>query len=350
MRLLVLYSELSGYFYSCLINLVENYDVDVQLVMSPINHQAPFNFEKHSKIKLYFKSEFEDFNSLYKHFAKFNPELVFVSGWSDKLYLRMCYKFNNQGKMVIVGFDNQWFGSLKQRCFTLISRLFVNLVFSHAWVPGLYQYEYARRLGFKRDNVLLGLYSGNQRVFNDSYLKNKEKRALSFPKTFVFVGRFSPEKGALELYNTFNSLSENERNGWKLIFIGAGPLLANLISNDNVLVRGFMQLDELIEAVPGLGCLVFPSLRDAWGVSVHELSAAGLPLIVSNAAGSITSFVKIAYNGYTFEAENYQDLKEKMILITRMSDCELSIFGDRSAILSSQITPQIWAANLMSIK
>ena len=43
---------------------------------------------------------------------------------------------------------------------------------------------------------------------------------------------------------------------------------------------------ENLEKVKNAGCFVLPSLKDNWGVVVHEFAAAGLPLIISDGVGA----------------------------------------------------------------
>lgn len=349
MKLLVLYSELAGYFYSCIETLVKEHDAEVTIIMWPVNKQAPFNFAKNSKITIRGKEEFKDRAALLAYCNEQQPDILYTSGWMDKDYLKIASHFRKNGKPVIVALDTQWFGTARQWLATILSPLYIKRIFTNIWVPGLFQYEYARRLSFDRRKISTGMYSGNQPFFYDTFLKNREAKKASYPRNFIYVGRFSPEKGTLELFSIFNSFTAEERNGWKLTFIGTGPLRDQMNETESIEIKNFLQPQELPSVVPNAGCLVFPSNRDAWGVSVHEFCAAGLPLLVTDAAGAITAFVKEGYNGFTFQAGNKESLKKALLHIMKLDDNELYQMGERSASLSFQITPQTWAATLMSI-
>lgn len=349
MRLLVLYSELAGYFYSCLETLVADYDVEVTVVMWPVNKQAPFRFKENPKIRIREKSEFADRGQLLEFCRQYDPSILYTSGWMDKDYLAVASVFRKQGKPVIVALDTQWFGTSRQWLATAISPFYFKRIFTNVWVPGLFQYEYARRLSFPRNRISTGMYSGNQPAFHASYLQHRASKQEKYPRNFYYIGRFSPEKGTKELYTVFRSFSAEERNGWRLVFVGTGPLKNEIQPTDSIEVRDFLQPEELPSVVADAGCLVFPSNRDAWGVSVHEFCAAGLPLVVSDAAGAITAFVRERYNGYTFKAGSTDSLRKSLLKLMQTRESDLLTMGDRSASLSFQITPSTWAATLVSI-
>ena len=115
-----------------------------------------------------------------------NPNLTVVSGWVDLCYLRMSRMLISNKKDVIVGFDDQWHGTLKQRVAQVLGKLkFFKIFFSVAWVSGLYQYEYARKLGFKKQQIIYDLYSANVDLFNDYYLKNLKFKQKKYPNIFI---------------------------------------------------------------------------------------------------------------------------------------------------------------------
>ena len=49
--------------------------------------------------------------------------------------------------------------------------------------------------------------------------------------------------------------------------------------------------------------------NEHWGVVVHEAAAAGLPLLLSNTTYAGTHFLVEGINGYSFDENNYKDLK-----------------------------------------
>lgn len=348
MKLLVLYTELAAYFHACVQHLVHAYDAEAKVFMWPINPQAPFQFASEPGIQIHEKNAFPD-QQLLEACKTYNPDIIYVSGWSDKAYLAVARHFYQQGTPVICGMDNQWFGRWRQRLATLASPFLLKNKFSHFWVPGMFQYEYVRRLGYARERILTGVYCADHRRFYEAYQRHRPLKAQAYPKNFLYVGRLSPEKGTLNLYRAFQALVAEGMTDWKLTFIGTGPEGAHMQPSEQIDMRGFIHPRELPELAREGGCLVFPSLRDAWGVSIHEFAAAGLPLVATDAAGAITAFVRHGYNGYAFERGKEASLKQALRNIMQLDEQALLEMGDRSAQLSLQLTPESWATTLLSV-
>ncbi|MDQ3192353.1 MAG: glycosyl transferase family 1, partial [Bacteroidota bacterium] len=145
-KILFLYTELAAYFLSCIKALAKEEGYEIHIVHWPLNPEAPFEFDFPEQVKFYPKKEYSRINLL-KLAAQINPDLIYCSGWIDKDYLKICQRYRRKIP-VIVGFDNQWVGSTKQ-WLAVASRSFtITPYFSHAWVPGERQVEFALKLGF----------------------------------------------------------------------------------------------------------------------------------------------------------------------------------------------------------
>ena len=346
MKILFLYTEIATYFLAGVKALLNNYDCEVKIVRWPVNAQAPFNFTFSGKLDVYDRDKCKD-EDLQALVDTFQPDMILLSGWADKGYVTVARRFKKKGGTTVCMMDNQWFGTIRQKIATLLSPVFLKSTFDFFWVPGMFQYEYARRLGYPREKILTGMYCSEQPDFFAAHQNYREAKSRSYPHTFLYVGRLSPEKGTLNLYHAFRGIQN--KKGWRLIFIGAGPEGAFMKENEHIEIRGFVQPKDLPDLTAEGGCLVFPSLRDAWGVSIHEFAAAGLPLVVSDAAGATTAFLKHGYNGFLFKRGNESSLQNALQRIIHLSDEKLLKMGDRSAILSKQITPDSWAATLVGM-
>ncbi len=62
-------------------------------------------------------------------------------------------------------------------------------------VPGYYQYEYARLLGYKRENILYPLYTADIKLFSNKYKECLSLKKNNYPRNLLFVGRFEKRKG-----------------------------------------------------------------------------------------------------------------------------------------------------------
>jgi len=263
--------------------------------------------------------------------------------------MRVVRHLRAGGASVVVGFDDQWHGTLKQRIAILLSSAgYFSRFYSHAWVAGLYQFEYARRLGFEKKNIVHDLYSADLRLFNKAYNDSKEKKQKKYPHRFLFVGRFEPVKGLDVLLQAWNELCA-KTGDWELHLIGNGTLKARLEATAGVVVKDFMQPEQLMQEVANAGCFLLPSRGEPWGVVVHEFAAAGLPLIMSDVVGAASTFLISGLNGYSFKVNDPVALAKRMQQIINMTDPELQAMAISSHVLSQRITPETSAGNLLSL-
>jgi len=79
------------------------------------------------------------------------------------------------------------------------------------------------------------------------------------------------------------------------------------------------------------------------------MASAGLPLVTSDVCGASTRFLKKSYNGYLFKSGDHDDLKKKILAMMQLDEEERKQMCERSNQLAHQITPAIWANNIMSV-
>ena len=280
---------------------------------------------------------------------KINPAVVVVSGWMDKGYMAVAKNLRARGLPIVMGIDGQWHGTIKQCLQVLLARAgYFAQFYSHAWVAGLYQFEYVRKLGFDKGNIVYDLYSADLIAFNKSYINSINIKKLHYPHRFLFVGRFEPIKGLNVLLQAWEHLS-TKRSDWELHLIGNGSLKDKLLSTSGVVVKDFMHPEQLIQEVASSGCFLLPSCGEPWGVVVHEFTAAGLPIIVSDVVGAASTFLISGVNGYSFKVNDPRSLVKRMQQIIDMSDHELNAMSVHSHTLSQRITPETSAGNLLSV-
>jgi glycosyltransferase involved in cell wall biosynthesis len=345
-KIIFLYTELATYFLACIKALLQHPNIEVYIVRWPLNKEAPFNFSFSDKIKIFDRSNFASPGQLLEFIKEINPSAIYCSGWMDKFYLKVCKQYKNKIP-VIVGFDNQWKGSLKQYIATLISPFKILNHFTHCWIPGSLQYEYAVRLGFKKQNILTGFYCCDFDLFYNQYLTNKEQKQKQFPKRFIYVGRYVEHKGIKDLWQAFIDLQLEQHNEWELWCFGTGDVAP--VEHPKIKHFGFVQPEAMPAYIKECGVFVLPSLFEPWGVVVHEFAAAGFPIICSDEVGARTAFVENNFNGYIYKAGNSGELKEALKKIMNKKDNELFEMGERSVEKAKQITPEKWADELMKL-
>ncbi|MGZ3884479.1 MAG: glycosyltransferase family 4 protein [Bacteroidia bacterium] len=344
MKILVLYEELAWYFVNCLNVLAAENKVEILVFCKTSNPVAPFEFKAvHPSITLKDRSALSE-RDLQNSAAAFSPDYILLAGWSYKPYVDFVKK--NKAKRVIIGFDNQWEGTLRQRLGALYFRFFLKPHIHKAFVPGPKQAGFAERLGFSEQNIVRDAYCCDYDSFNAAYQSAKEKKQSRFPKRFLFVGRYAPEKGIDLLWNAFIQLQTETPSGWELWCFGKG----NVKAKEHPQIRhfGFVQPEQLLTVIESCGVFVLPSLFEPWGVVVHEYATAGYPLICSDKVGSAGKFLIDGVNGFSVRAGDAGGLKEKLKLFMQMSDEKLNLMSEKSHELGAALQPQMWAHALMT--
>lgn len=347
MKVLYLYSEVMGYTLATIHELVKS-GVEVHVVHWDHKKLTQYQHPAIDGVYFYRRSTMtvEQIGILAR---KLSPNITVVSGWMDKGYLSIARVLRKNNLPVVVGLDGQWLQAPRQFVARIAGHLgLLSHYFSHAWVAGPYQYEYARKLGFVKSQIVYDLYSADITLFNRVYRSSITRKEKAYPHRFLFVGRLESIKGLDVLIAAWESLSM-VRGEWELHLVGDGSLQSVLSKVPDVVLKPFMQPDALIQEVKTAGCFILPSRGEPWGVVVHEFAAAGLPLLVSNAVGSAPTFLINGYNGFSFLKNDSVSLAKRMLEIIESSDASLRLMAQRSHELGQRITPELSAANLISL-
>jgi len=344
-RLLFLYSELADYFLSCIRKLVELHNVEVHVIHWPVNPEAPFKFLLPEGVTFYDRKQFNT-QTLKQKVQEISPDFVYCSGWMDKDYLSAVQGKKNKIP-VVIGLDTKWEGTVRQQLARILSPFTLNKVFSHCWVPGKKQEEYALKLGFKKDVILTGYYTADTNFFIAIGERIKKKKNIDFPRRFIYVGRYYEFKGIKDLWQAFIQWQEEKNNEWELWCLGTGDI--EPISHPKIKHYGFIQPKDIEPFMLQAGVFVMPSRFEPWGVVMHEFAAAGFPLISSDAVGASEAFLREGENGYIYPAGNVSKLKECLSKIASLTDAELIKMGNRSVEMAMKITPEKWVETLMGL-
>ncbi|MHA7108843.1 glycosyltransferase family 4 protein [Sunxiuqinia elliptica] len=347
MKLLYLYAELMGYQIPILKQLTQNYNAELHVVHWDHKKLTPYIPPVIDKVKYYKRSIFTQ-SKLKELVDSINPNLVYISGWMDKDYLKIARLLRNKGIPVVAGSDTQWKGNIKQRIASLVFPLTIKKCFSHIWVAGPYQYEYAKRLGFKKREIIFNTLSANTSLFKKGQEYIKSKKA-DYPKTFLYVGNFRSIKGTDILFEAFKIYRQKYKGTWNLICVGNGELKHLLNNTTGIQVIDFSTQEELVALTQKVGVFILPSRFDQWGLVVHEFATAGIPLILSENVGSSSTFLIENYNGYKYFNNCPNELAKTMYQFSLKDNDELFNMGQKSITLSQRISPEIVAASLMSV-
>ena len=238
--------------------------------------------------------------------------------------------------------DNWWTGSRKQWLAVLSAPLFIRRHFNRAWVPGDPQLPFARKLGFSGEHLATGFYCADPEPF----LRVWETRKNTVPsKKLLYIGRYLPIKGVQELWTAFATLS-NDFPEWELHCIGTGDLWDERMIHPKIIHHGFLQTKELIPHVINAAAFIMPSKKEPWGVVLHEMAIAGLPLIASKAVGASSKFIANGENGIFLTHKSIaHGIKDFLKLSPQKQAC-LSAKSHQSGIRHNHL---VWGNTLQSL-
>lgn len=334
-----------GYNIPVLNCLIENYNSDIKIISWKKKITA-YEIEESSNISFLYKEDYS-IKELENIVLEYNADCIVVSGWMDKDYLKICKKVKKFTNTIIVGaMDTQWNNSFRHILATLISPLYHKLFFDYLWVSGSWQYEYARRLGFPNEKIIFNCYSADNALFGKNEMKiNRSDKKL------LFLGRFDKVKGIELLLNSFVKYKKETKSPLKLKLIGGGVELGFVKSyqSEDIEVKEFVQPKELLNELKDIQGFILPSVFEPWGLVIHEMANAGLPILSSKVCGANTMFVINNFNGFVFEENNESEIYRVLKQFDGLSNEELIEMGKMSKVLGKRITPKISAASLMSI-
>jgi len=174
--------------------------------------------------------------------------------------------------------------------------------------------------------------SGNARA--------EARRALGIEgegRVLVQVSALTDRKGVLELAKSFRALSPEARRGAKLLFVGEGERRGELEalavqSAGAVRVLGQLPPEEVRRVLWAADAFVLNTRLDPNPLSAIEAAAAGLPVVMSAAAGNVREVVEAPNTGFVIR--DAADPSEALRAVLAASDQELAAMGARAAELA----------------
>ena len=153
-------------------------------------------------------------------------------------------------------------------------------------------------------------------------------------RLLVQVSALSQRKGVVDLAEKFLALPEAERRGAKLLFVGDGELrgaLDALAAKSAGAIRMLGQLppEEVRRILWAADAFILNTRLDPNPLSAIEAAAAGLPIVMSAAAGNVREVVEVPNAGFVIR--DPADASEALRSVLAASDVELAAMGERAA-------------------
>lgn len=197
------------------------------------------------------------------------------------------------------------------------------------------------QVGSPRPIVTLPNAIDSQFFARPSGARAEARRALGLEgagRVLVQVSALTERKGVVELAKAFLALPPEDRRGAKLLFVGDGELRPQLDaleagSAGALRVLGQLPPEEVRRVLWAADAFVLNTRLDPNPLSAIEAAAAGLPVVMSAAAGNIREVVEAANTGFVIR--DAADPSEALCAVLSASDAELAAMGVRAAELAS---------------
>jgi glycosyltransferase involved in cell wall biosynthesis len=339
-KVLFCWSDISGYMTACWRALQAIPEIEVFVIAFQARTQTAFADElmqdiPHHLLDLQERNQTELIEQLVN---QQNPDVVVLCGWFHSPYRQLAFSSQLRHIKFIMCMDTPWWGNWKQYLTRWLLRSYLQRM-AHVVVTGERSWQYARRLGIPLKNISLGLYGIDYQTFSPILAA---KNQSSWPRSFLFVGRYSHEKAIDILVEAYQQYRKEVQDPWHLICCGKGELESYLQGQPGIENRGFVQPSEMKDIWLNAGAFLLPSRFDPWPLALVEAAAAGLPIICTQVCGSSVEVIRSGYNGLVIPANHVQSLCQAMIEIHHRYD-EMSEWGKRGQQLAAPYSASEWA-------
>lgn len=236
--------------------------------------------------------------------------------------------------------------------------------FDAGLVGGPRHRDYLVSLGMPRDRISLG----NNAVDGDAFAALADwfrhdphgRRGVPDAPYFLAVSRFAPEKNLPRLVRAFARYRKRALLAgtapWDLALCGDGPAapsVSRAIAEggvaDSVHRPGFLQSDALARWYAFASAFVLPSLQEPWGLVVNEAASCGLPLLVSERAGCVETFVPDGPDstGLRINPDEVDGMAAAIHWMAHLGANDRRAMGDRAAAIAREWGPGRFARGVV---
>ena len=283
------------------------------------------------------------------------PRFISIAGWFSPLYNRWRDELRAAGGRVICGSDNNLdFHGIRSVIIETLKairfRLLYRSKYDYFLVPGRSGCRLMKFYGVPDDRIVEGSYGADKTLFfNGAPLSER-------PKRMIYVGQLCERKNVLRLCEAFVAANENQE--WILDLYGCGPLksvlkeFAEKYANERIFVHPFAQPEELAVKYRSARLFCLPSLREHWGLVVHEAALSGCVLLLSNRIGAADDLLrsrdKPNRNGFLFNPRDVHDMAKTFQQAMSLSNDQLNMAQSVSCELANGFGPERFATAISS--
>ena len=257
--------------------------------------------------------------SLNEEIEDWQADALLVYGWSHLSHLRAMRYF--KGKIPVYFRGDSTLIDEVAGVKTFLRRAVLSYIYrlvDFAFYVGTKNKEYFLKHGLKEKQLIFAPHA----IDNNRFAENSdefEQKAKNWRKELglldklvvLYVGKFEKKKNPLLLIKVAEQLQQ-----YHFLFVGNGEIEEQMktLAGINVTFLPF-QNQSIMPVVYRLGdVFVLPSQGPAetWGLAVNEAMACSKAVVVSNKVGCAGDLVKNNENGFVFDSNDIDDLKQKI--------------------------------------
>jgi glycosyltransferase involved in cell wall biosynthesis len=345
LRVVFCWAGVSGYMAACWRALASRADVDLHILLArneveSINNPfeiAPLLSGLSHEIFAAGRPDIDQW--LPPTVMQRRPDVIVLCGWTFWPYTKLAQHPELSHVRFVLGMDSPWKGTIRQRVGRIrLSALMRRM--SAVVTAGERSDEYAIRLGVPARRLHHGYYGFDHQPLA-TVLEQRNARG-SWPRQFLFAGRFVPEKDLGTLIAAYKLYRGRVADAWGLTCCGTGPEGRLLEGVPGVTNAGFVQPPDLPAVLRGHGAFVIASRFEPWGVVLAEAASSGLPIVCTSACGASVDLVRSYYSGLVVPPGDAEAFARALQWIHEHED-QLPVMGSRGRALADAYTAESWA-------
>ncbi len=281
-------------------------------LLSGYRHIFLSNVSKRPGISNFFGCDTPEIDEIIRR-QKFDSFIIM--GWDKRSYWQAIKACGRAGTLLMVRGDSQL--SRRTPAVKLLAKRIIYPCFMrrfHACLAvGLRSEEYFRYYGAKR--VVRSPHFVDNEWFERESQKSLEPRSGPI---FLFSGKFEEKKHPMDYLKALEKLKQDSTAPIRAVMAGDGVLREKCeqFAKDKKLdvhFTGFVNQSAMPKIYASADVLVLTSDdRETWGLVVNEAMACGLPVIVSEEAGSAPDLVSHGNTGFIFPCGDVEKLASYM--------------------------------------
>jgi glycosyltransferase involved in cell wall biosynthesis len=298
-RVVICWTEISGYTAACWRGLAARPDVELLVLAWPSKiSRSGTQFERSLMdglpVRFLEDHEQQDQALVANLVAAHRPDVVLTGGWYELPYRNLVWDDRLARARIVLGMDTAWRGTLRQWLARLKIGRYVDRL-DGIFVPGQLGQCFARHLRMPADRVFPGLLAFDDQLVTGLY--DRRAAEAPWPRRFLYLGRYAVQKSLDVLAGAYDQYRRAAPDPWPLACFGSGPMRHQIEGHPGIEVYGWAQPHEQPDILARHGVSVLASNHEPWGLAVAEAMGAGLPVICTQAVGAAADLVRPQQTG-----------------------------------------------------